>query len=307
MGAKFDQSVRLLIKEYLKKVNKKLSYGDKKLKLSHIDDAISYLFCSSKETQKDIRENLLPRLSYSYLYISCLFYLTFSIHNDKDDKGTGLFPKNYLSPKSNLNPNFIFQCLLTNITNFAVSIIRLIESGQDNSARVLLRSLMELCWQTLILFANKDDLLEYIKPTKNDKEETEKWYRLFSGGRMNNKLKRIEKLLGLPEDVSKLISKNRKLNRELFSMSVHHSKITNVLGAYSWDFKEDMGHFGLMNKASNFSTGTINILYDTLWYFIITFIAIGPRIHKMDLGNPEEDFWHESIALYYCVKDIRPK
>ncbi len=307
MSEKFDQSVRLLIKEYLKKLNKKLRCGDKKLKLSHIDDAYSGLFCSSKECKKDIRKNLLPQLSYSYLCISCLYYLTISIHNDKDDKCTSLFPKNYLSPKSNVDPNIIFNSLLTNITNFAVSTIRLIELGQVNSARVLLRSLMELCWQTLVLFANKDDLLEYIKPTNNNEEETEKWYRLFGRGRMNNKLKRIEKLLGFPEDISKLTDEDRKSSRELFSMSVHHSSITSVIGAYSWDFKDDMSHHAFLGKANHTSKETINSLYYTLWHFIVTFIAIRPKIHKMDLGNPEEVFWHEAIALYYCVKDIRPK
>ncbi len=307
MSDKFDQSVRLLIKEYLKKLNKELRYGDKKLKLSHIDDAISDLFCSSKESQKGIRKNLLPQLSYSYLCISCLYYLSLSVHNDKEDKGTGLFPKNYLSPKSNINPNFVFNCLLINITNFAVSIIGLIESGQDNAARVLLRSLTELCWQTLILFANKDDLLEYVKPTNKDKEETEKWYRLFGSGRMNRKLKRIEKLLGFPEDIFKLSYKKRRSDREFFSKSVHHSLITSTIGAYSWDFKGDMGHHGFLGKASKASIPTVESLYYTLWYFISIFINIRVKIHKTDLGNPEEDFWHEAIALCFCVKDIRQK
>jgi len=274
----------------------------KRVTLSDIDSIISFLYSVPHKSRQNVQVNLQKQLSFCYICISCLFYLSLSTY-DEEKSHEGLYPADYLAPNSDVNPNFIFMCLLTNITNFASSIVHLVESGQDNSARVLLRSLVELCWQTIILAADKDTLIEYLAPKTKD-TATETWHRLFGKGRLKNKIKKIEKELGIKEDLSSEADKERHDTYQFFSMSVHHSCITSAIGAFAFNFEDDNANFGLLGGLSQGSIATLKELCSTLLYFILYFVAIHIKINKMSFGNPKNAHWYEAGMLYQCVKDI---
>lgn len=303
MRNKFDPVFRKALKELLKKHNAEVkNCTTKKVTLSDIDSIISHLYSVPHKSRQAVQVNLQNQLSFCYLCISCLFYLSLSIYDD-EKKNEGLYPAGYLAPNSDVNPNFIFMCLLTNITNFASSIVHLVELGQDNSARVLLRSLIELCWQTMILAADKDTLIEYLAP-EDEKTATETWYRLFGKGRLRNKIKKIEKELGVKEYLSSQADKERHDTYQFFSMSVHHSRITSAIGAFAFNFEDDNANLGLLGGHSQGSIATLKELCSTLLYFILYFVAIHVRINKMSFGNPKNAYWYEAVMLYECIKDI---
>jgi len=301
MNVKLDQHVYLSLKKKLEELHQgSEKYTDKKMAISDIESIVSCIHEFIPENQKTIRKHLSSRLSFSYLCISCLFYFAMSV-----DTACGLFPKGFLLPNSSVSPNLVFYSLLTNITNLSISIIVLIEHGQDNSARTLLRSLIESCWQTTILHANKEDLVEYIKGASSEKETNKTWHKLFSKGRIKNKLIKIDDLLGFSKSLSEKVENIRNDNYKFFSMSTHNACITTMVNSYAWPFKGSTAcSSALLGRASSSSEATINTLNDTLWHFVIYFVAIHCKIHKMSVGNPKQAFWYEAVTLYRCIIDL---
>lgn len=291
-----NKKLRALVKQNINNINKmsKKSF-QKTIKVSDIDAIIAFINEKQKDGEK-INSNFFNNaLTLANLSTLCIAMISLSLYSSESDEE--IFPKNWLSEAEIPNPNFILSNLLLQITNYSIAILDLLEKGLDNPARALVRSISELCNQTIILIDSQNDFKEYIKG--NDENASNGiWYRLFSKNKMFAKISAIEKKIGHDDEFTNFYYTYRKERHQYFSESVHHSYIAVNLGAYAYKCENNDENvknlFGGENAAID---PPLYYLNTTLFMFIMFFYKI---VNKPK--NPDKEFWLESFALYQSIE-----
>jgi len=265
---------RKLISHLLRRLNRELGrqHGNQ-VTLSDLDGYVPTVRAFARQSEKKIAEELHQEVFLTRLGIQATSFFALSVGDESEGK-VRLIPKTWLSPDEVPEPDVILKSWLVQIANYCTSILSLVEKGYDNPARALLRSTIELMWQTLILLNRKDLLLEYCSAhTKEDANKV--WFRIFGKGKLHDHLERLEISLGLPKDEQGGMKSWRKQSIEFYSQAVHHSFVATVVGANSFKFGEDenvtISLFGCPSPASR---STLNTLNYELAYFFIIFLTI---------------------------------
>jgi len=290
-----NKKLRALVKQNIKNINiiSKKAF-QKTVKVSDIDAIISFINGQQKDGRKINTDFFNNELTLANLSTLCISMISLSLHSSESDEE--IFPKNWLSEDESPNPNLILSNLFLQITNYSIAIIDLLEKGLDNPARTLVRSISELCNQTIILIYSRDDFKEYIKG-KDENTSNQIWYRLFSKNKMFEKISAIEKNIGFDNELIDFFYTYRKERHQFFSESVHHSYVSVNIGAYSPKCHSDnenvKGLFGGENASID---PPLYYLNTTLFMFIRFYYKIANKPK-----NPDKAFWLESVVLHQAI------
>jgi len=280
-----------------------INYIDREIKLRDIESIIAYVNKQEKIGRKTNSENLSDPLSLASLSISCTGLLALSMYSE--EQKAQFFPIDWLSNSARPNANHIMQCMLTQLTNYSLGAITLLEMGLDNPARALCRLIYELSHQILALTFSRDIFKLYIEG-HDEKSSTKIWHQLFAHGKLNKHLNSIEEMLGFDAQLRAYMLSMRKENYEYYSQDVHHSFIANTVGSYFPKFDGTSLPLGVFGGENSTIESTVRYLNFSLWYFLLCYFAILDKQHSVlqqDPQNPRDRFWQDACAMYFCIKD----
>lgn len=191
----------------------------------------------------------------------------------------------------------------------SVAIRRLILSGLDASAKVLLRTLIEtlnVCIAVMdnIELANKFRTAQDFKIAKNF------WNQKLSPGKLNNILAVVEKKLNLEEEVITGIKEWREETLSLCSQYVHPSYVASLFGAEPPSVLYPYNHSpGILGKTSITSLITLPEVCKAIWYFSRIGIEILMQLAKQK-GNQSPEwqvFQGENGTAFIVGREIYSK
>lgn len=291
-----NKKLRALVKQNINNINKTSKKAfQKTIKITDFDSVISFLNARQKDGKEINSQFFENELTLANLSTLCIALISFSLSSSELDEE--IFPKKWLTEDENPNANFILSNLLVQITNYSIAIIDLLEKGLDTPARALVRSISELCTQTIILIDSQDDFKEYIKG-KDDNASNEIWYKLFSKNKMFEKISAIEKKIGHDDEFVNFFYNYRKERHQYFSESVHHSYISVNVGSYAFKcYKDDECENNLFGGDNAAISPPLYYLNTTLFMFTMFFYKIANKPK-----NPDKAFWLESFILYQSIQ-----
>ncbi|MED4532934.1 DUF5677 domain-containing protein [Metabacillus fastidiosus] len=273
------ETVELFLEEYINKDKVNIDISN-----SYISEFEELILEGRKDSNEIIKNKLESELSITYLYIIEIAVLSLAFNQDKE----GFFSE--IWNRINIRePNHTFESIYTNITNHALSVVLLVESGLDTSARSLLRVLIELTWISILTLADKEKLKIYQKTTDKDIEKTA-WYNHFKPKKLSDGIMKLEKTLGIDdEEFLKYLDETRSEMYSFLSKYSHSSYTAVSIGAYTTSFSdEERIDSSLLGKESSTSISTITQLNEVLFYLSVMIEAIFTKIHKF--SPPTENY-----------------
>lgn len=192
--------------------------------LKDIDGMIRLISEKKSSTSKKVKSILEDELGLAYLHLVAIAFLI------------AAFNKKVPVPESHSRSRLIVESFLTQLTNYSLATLQLIENGQDNAARALVRPTIELSWQMLICLA-RDDYVDLWLQGDNPEEARKVWDRLFRG-KINRLLVDIEQSLGTPSDISDQLKVMRLDTQRFYSQAVHHSAASILFGSMHFNMDD---------------------------------------------------------------------
>jgi hypothetical protein len=236
------------------------------------------MFRVSDTLKRDSRSTVLlhlgPDVYVANLAIVALSYLALEAFKHRDgDRNIFLasdFPAN----------DFQFACNITNIANSGLCVLHLARDGFDTQARILLRSLSEAIYQTLIVFSTASEFTEY-HAAQDAAQTKETWYRLFGGKkRLYSKLSALEARLGMHRGRLEQLAAWREEQMVFFSQDTHHASPSAHIGSLAYAFDGDRVEPAILGGASRHSRLTIQHLGLQLFSFVGTMHDVLLKIHR---------------------------
>lgn len=230
------------------------------------------------------------------LPVATLCYLTLAANRPQGEKKIlrSDFPAN----------DFQLACLLTRIVNSSICVIQLVRDGFNTQARILVRSLDESLYQTLILLSDASDYEAYLKVEST--EDTKKiWYKLFGGKkRLFKKLVTLEQNLGMSEPKATEYAKWREERMEYFGEVIHHGAISTSWGSLAKDFDEDQMYLAILGHACPSGRLTLKHLIMQLCHFCE---ILHELLLKMHFWSPDhgEQYVMKYLAMHRVLMDLR--
>jgi hypothetical protein len=239
--------------------------------------------------KKDVHIKLNEEISVAYLAIAFLGYLSITVESTKPFKSEW---------GNRDDSNFIFGTILTQIANYSLSIVKLVESGLDLQAKVLLRSLFEEINIFLVITAREDMMQKYCIGI-DDESAFSVWSNNFKQSQLKRKISEIELELGLRKNrnMANWLKTNRNQSYMFLSSIAHGSFYTNLLGSYSFIQNEEIMPLALFGSYTEASNNTLGQLNWQIYYFTIMLNAILDQIHKFVLLKEDDDLFNITEAL----------
>lgn len=287
------------VKSYIRYINARTP-PENKLSIKDVDSMEQFIRWASKEYPKGNKEHLAEPMSLAKMGIYCFGLMAFI--NSKEEASEQLFKTNWIDESGIPDPNFIFESTMIQISNYSFSIFNLIQLGLDNPARSLIRILTELFHQSLVLFSNPQDMLNYTVPDTS-KESNEMWFKLFGKGKLTRKLEKLEDQLGFDKQLILELRETRKSNFEFYSQAVHNSCLATVVGSQAWSFEEDKSHLALFGGVNSAIKTPLDQLNYEIWYFLLMFTTILEKMHGAAPQDLKSQSWPEIWALYFSIKE----
>lgn len=287
-----DEKIRLKISNILEKLNE--MPNRQKITIQDIDGLLEHVSQKSSQSISLMIEKASDKLSNAYFGSLVLSITALKLADNQNPRP---LKSNWLLPESSIDPNLVLESLLINISNQCFSIINLALFGHAWSARILLRTTLELCWLTTVLISDRQKMLQYCQILR-DNEERRIFYKYFSGSKLQESLIEIEKSLHFSEDVGILYAKVRTEAYNFFTKHVHNSYPAIVTGARvpSLDNPEIL-EYALFSNPSTPAIGVISSLnQQILFYLIGVLLPILKSFHSFDVAN----LWDDVVTLREC-------
>ncbi len=246
------------------------------------------LYCELEEKNRTIAvKGLQPALGIFEFGLEWLMYVHFALSNEKK-----------LGPKQ---PNFAVPwALVGSGTAFGLSLRNLCLTGFDTPARALLRSYTEALFLCLAILDDNSLGVNY-QNADNDLEVKNFWHSVASPKNLHERIIRLEKKIGLPEDAIQEFTAWRREEYEILAQSAHLSYgMACLTSAPALLEDEETHHVGILGRATANSRRTLSFASKTTWYF-------SRLVFDMLLGNSasdnsllivdKENDWHQRIVL----------
>ena len=296
-----DKIVKYL-KDNFDRINRNYNYLDEDFVFL---DRLNFIFEKNSEVREESRSVALKylnkQISTSNILNACLFLLAVSVYSENECDG--ILPKQWITYEGRPDPRFVFGNSLNQLCCFSISIVELVENGLDNAARVVLRSFIELSWQTIILLYFREDLKKYIQPEEQE-EVNRVWWELFGKGKIQKKLAIIEENLGFGSDNIIKYKENRKDIYQFFSESVHHSHINNIASSMICNFENEKLQWKPLGGVGVRSNDTLFILSLSGLYFLDMFFIIIEDFHGTDLASLNEQHFKDCLVFKDFLRGI---
>lgn len=298
---KLRENIKTIIKNWEDSA-KKLNLPKHNFSITDFDEFELYLKEIQIANTNDSHKNFNELLNLIYIEIYAFSMLSLAIHQDEDDEFP-VFPKNSLSEEKIPDPNLVMQHIFVQITNYSLSIAKLLESGLFHSAAIIYRVLQELCGITLVISADINEFKTYINLQNETSNSKRNWEKNFSPKIINAKLFDLERKYNMPFEMIIDLQKIRNDNFSFCSQVVHNYYSHISWGSYSVSFEneEDLNSslYGSIGKESEY---LLNELYILLMYTLLFFYDIIFTVHKFK-APPDNMLWRTAVMLYKCVTE----
>ncbi len=270
-------------------------YGFGPARLYDLDTFLGHARCARTDARKDSAKHLKRLFSRAYAYVGVLSEMTFAMVIEDEE----LLPSDWVRSESLPNRgNDILKSNLSQLTNHALSVLSLIERGFANSARSLLRTLIEAAWLTIIFCGNRDKAQQYAMGT--DFQTARKiWHRHFSPRSMMESLSGIERRL-LGEDKKGSLQEIRQDTYEMHTQSTHNT--CSVLQILSFDSdltdhsKDPLMYPALHGRVGIAAKSTLEETIAVLFYTVLMLFGLLQTIHRHKASNNNR-LWARSQTL----------
>lgn len=273
-------------------------YKNHEMNIDLITESIEFIENNILENQKLCNENCNREINISYLYIAFFTHLTFGIYGH--EKSILPLPIDWL--EQDLDPNFVLSSMLLQITNHSIGITKLIEHGLHYSANPLLRSLLELCWITIVIINDKEKMNEYFKTGRDNKESINVWYKHFRPEKLKKEVNDIEKEL-LSQLDNSFLKDLRKNDYKIFSHYTHNSFVTSIISYHvTEDLETGKLSINLHGRYAPVSHNTFSSLNSILFYNSILIMHLLVQVHKIKIEDTN-DLWKDIFVLHECCTE----
>jgi len=299
-----DKTIRRRLVVTLNHIRKTQGLGS-----AHLKDIESILSAAREirnEAAQDKKTHLEPYYSAANLHISALSAFALAIVLEDESP----LPRNWLNRNPDRNPNNILEGNIVQIVNHGIALLTLLECGLTNSARSLLRSVIEITWVTIIYCSLRDKAQVYAKGD-NFSDAKNIWQQHFSPKSMKNSLAIIEKQLGMSADIIDFLKEHREHIYELHTQSAHNTSSVMAILAHDTDLKHEnesdppfpialFGRVGIATKT------TINDSIDVLGYVVMMLFMIFKAKHKYktDVSKQDKTFWSQFQSIAIASQDV---
>ena len=304
----FNEVINEKIQKKISKIVEDLSqypaFQDHDVGLKEIKESINEIYKIKNENERQANYNCKNELYVAYLYVLYLSGLSAAIEQEINF-GFLPFPSGFREDLQ-IDPNVIFQNLLIQIVNLALSSINLIQNGFDPSAKIILRSLTELCWITIIVTFDQESMFLYYQSDENKKKNFDIRARYFNAKALKEKLCEIEnKLLIDPGVKISSLKKERSSLYRFLSSYTHNSYTSTMRSAYAIPNKKDnetlksrlFGNFSIESKT------TLSLLNGLLCYSSLTLSYIIFKLHRYRFSDDNE-FGKDIMVLKECAQNV---
>jgi hypothetical protein len=258
--------------------------------IEKIDEILNVINSVLASNNEKARSELSLDLNVSVLGIATLSMVTMVIDNPQETLDIFL-------PTNSAHPNFVLRCLLTNIVNNTIGILKLLEAGLNTPASVVLRNTLELSWLTIVIAYDEDKMKSYAGDIDH-KEERKRYNQHFAAKKLVEKLAEIELKLGLDSEATNDLGKKRDHAYGYYSRIVHGSYISQLFGAFDMENQEDKKQWYIFGSVTLDTQRMIYELNMAIFYLITSLIRI--LIYKNILQKPHNQKWTQVLACYDC-------
>jgi hypothetical protein len=221
-----DNRIRRGTLRCFKRVVKEKKYLLPAITLSELDGAAALISERRRENFKAFSKFAVPEKSVVFLQCLAIVAYGYALDQVAEKKLRGI------KGHGTHRVRHIKSGLLVNTVNHVLATVYLMESGLDNSARVMLRTTLESTWiATALLF--DEELLNIFQGVLDDETSQMKlWHKHFKPSRILERLAKLETSIGLPAEEAESIRTERREIYSYFSNSAHHSTLAALLGPY---------------------------------------------------------------------------
>lgn len=265
--------------------------------LCDMDTLLAVARMSKEDARKDALRHLQPQFSAAYAHLTTLSAFCLGLILDDETP----LPKDWLGD-CRRDPAHILRSNLLQLVNHGSSVLRLLECGLTNSARSLLRTLIETTWTTVIFCGAKDKAQQYAQGIEPESARAI-WHRHFSPRASLNSLGIIEQSLGLPIDLTKQLEMHRKDIYKIHTQSLHNTCSFLEILSFDSDLNEKINDeqicyptiFGRVGIATKSTFEDVN---DVLGYAVLMMFLIFRVLHSY-VSRKSDSFWHrgQSFAI----------
>jgi hypothetical protein len=222
--------------------------------------------------------------------------------------GISVLPPNWVSSDNKPNPDIIFQALLTQLANRVIATIRLCECGFSMSARVVLRSILELAWLTIGVISDQKRMRIYFELQDPKAKKTTKkcGQELLRPVAMRKYLIYLEKILGLPNTAANQFELFRERIYKELCGAVHSSYLSTLLNSFTMNedlksFEDDLFPM-LYGELSLDVEDILSIMNLGLFHFMGLTWVILTHQHKLKIPSSHV-FWCDALILMHTATD----
>ena len=290
-----SRSVRKSIAE-VRRNNRSLVFAQ----IADVDAMSRELESIRLENQSITASRLQRRLSTAYLATFAIAATSLAMQHRTG--GVPPIPQGHRREEHVPDPNFVVHCLLAQIVNYSLAVLRLVEDGLDNPARCVLRALYELCLKTIVLSADADTLREYASANA---PALEVWHRLFASGKLEKKAAAVERRVGATEDTIAAFRAYFRSAVEMNSEAVHHSFASAVMRSHVTDTtSSEFLHLNILGHTSIASRNTLENLNIVLRYTHAMLSNVISDIHGFT--PPADNAAWQTVKFYTtCLETLR--
>jgi hypothetical protein len=200
--------------------------------------------------------------------------------------------------------SFALYCLLVQYVNHSMSVVRLCQDGFDNSAKILVRTMLEMTRIALVVSADSGYMQSYLNSGKNEQCEKE-WRKKSETDEILRRLGEIECEMGLSRKTTDYMGVKRMDTYKYLCQATHSS--IQEMAANSFlnikDFDDDLPKSMMFGAASPRLRPLLTEAMTTSFVLVNEIMAIFRNVHKFSATGQNES-WNNFKYLYHTINLI---
>lgn len=219
-----------------------------------------------RETAADARE-------YLFLWIALFDEALYSLLALNDFTGE--------LPNGEIVSTRVFELFLARVCVLMVAVRKLVVSGLEDVARIVVRSLLEALDLAITSLADDEFAERYSSAVEDEKyDANDFWKKNIGYKKLNTRVRKVLESTGLTDQQVEWFFENRRLTKEHFSGSVHSSAATSAIFSTGVPSLAEPGMFStsMLGHISIHSPDLLSFVIEEIHRFGVVFFTWSPQI-----------------------------
>ena len=279
-----EPTIRQVISSHLRDQRKNTMANASIRKLKDLDSYAGAINSAQSEAMTELQKRFRLEIELCRLFVLSIGVSAFELTGFAG-RFPPVLPKNWIAKKGVPDVNLLFECMLVQLANYSLSVIKLSECGLEGPARSLLRSVIEASSQIIVLFGDRDLLRNYNAYVQSY-GTSKAWHKFFSRGKLFENLMKIEKSIGLSDRTVERLCKDREELFKIYSEAVHSSASAGVAHTYVQVFGEKKLRYALWGRASKSIKTILDTLNRALFHHTLIYMNLLKRLGFLENTSP---------------------